>query len=64
VYNEADIDRSKLIWAQEMSPAENAELMRYYKDRKVWLVQPDRNPVTVEPYPLELAGRAQKAGTP
>ena len=41
VYNAADIDSSKVVWAREMDEAENLELMHYYKDRKVWLVQPD-----------------------
>lgn len=50
VYNDADIDRSKVIWARDMGAAENEELIRYYKDRTVWLVQPDTNPVSVTPY--------------
>ena len=41
VYNAADIDGSKVIWAREMDAANNLELIDYYKDRKVWLVQPD-----------------------
>ena len=52
VYNAADIDHSKVIWAREMDPAENRELIRYYKDRHVWLVQPDMQPAGVVPYPL------------
>jgi hypothetical protein len=41
VYNAADIDGSKVIWAREMDAANDVELIDYYKDRKVWLVQPD-----------------------
>jgi hypothetical protein len=52
VYNAADIDNSKVIWAREMSDKENLELMRYYKDRKVWLVQPDLQPARLSPYSL------------
>jgi len=52
VYNAADIDRSKVIWAREMDPADNLELIRYYKNRTVWLVQPDAKPVKVSPYPV------------
>ena len=52
VYNAADIDSSKVIWAREMDASSNLELLRYYKDRKVWLVQPDLDPVGVAPYPL------------
>ena len=29
VYNEADIDRSKVVWAREMDEANNAKLLRY-----------------------------------
>ena len=52
VYNAADVDRSKVIWAREMDPASNNELFAYYKDRKVWLVQPDIQPIAVSPYYL------------
>jgi len=51
VYNAADIDGSKVVWAREMDTSANLELMRYYKDRKVWLVQPDSPMTKVTPYP-------------
>jgi hypothetical protein len=35
-----------------MDAANNRELIRYYKDRKVWLVQPDLQPPTISPYAL------------
>jgi hypothetical protein len=50
VYNTANIDNSKVVWAWDMSRPENLELMRYYKDRKVWLVEPDSNPAKVSLY--------------
>ena len=50
VYNDPDIDSSKVIWAREMDAADNEELIRFYKDRKVWLVQPDERPALVTPY--------------
>jgi len=52
VYNGADIDASKVIWARDMDQASNAELIRYYRDRKVWLVQPDSPAAEVMPYPV------------
>ncbi|HYK37609.1 hypothetical protein [Alloacidobacterium sp.] len=55
VYNAPDIGNSKVIWAREMSEADNQELLRYYKDRKVWLVQPDLQPAGLSPYPLTSA---------
>lgn len=52
VYNSADIDNSKVIWAREMDAVNNNELIRYYKDRHVWLVQPDSKSETLSQYPL------------
>ena len=50
VYNQADIDGSKVVWARDMGPEKNQELIDYYKDRRVWLVEPDEKPVRVVPY--------------
>jgi hypothetical protein len=51
VYNAPDIDNSKVVWAREMDAAHNLELMNYYRNRKVWLVEPDSIPAKVQPYP-------------
>ncbi len=48
VYNEADIDEAKIVWAWDMGPSENQELITYFKDRHNWLVDldaPDSGPV-------------------
>ena len=55
VYNEADIDHAKVIWARDMNPAENQELFAYFKDRKVWVVDGDDTPARLKPY-TDLAG--------
>jgi hypothetical protein len=55
VYNAADIDSSQVIWAHDMSDAENRELLNYYKDRKAWLVEPDHTPPKVSPYPADVS---------
>ena len=52
VYNSADIDKSKVIWARQMDAANDLDLMHHYKDRKVWLVRMDTEPATVAPYLL------------
>jgi hypothetical protein len=52
VSNAADIDGSKVIWAREMDATANLELIRYYRDRKVWLVQPDSPSMKLSPYPI------------
>jgi hypothetical protein len=48
VYNAADIDAAKVVWAREMDPASNARLVAYFKGRRVWLVEPDKRPVQLE----------------
>jgi hypothetical protein len=58
VYNAADIDSSKIVWAREMDSANNAELIQYYRDRRVWLVQPDQVPAIVSLYPLQQPSAA------
>ena len=50
VYNSADIDRSKVVWAREMPPAQNSELVKYFHDRHAWLVEADETPPKVTPY--------------
>jgi len=52
VFNAADIDGSKVIWARDMGDADNKELLQYYKNRKAWLVQPDLPSAEVTPYPM------------
>ncbi len=52
VYNGADLDNSKVVWAREIDPAQDADLIRYYKDRNVWLVEPDAPAVHLTQYPL------------
>jgi hypothetical protein len=56
VYNRADVDRAKVIWAREMGDAENARLLDHYRDRHVWLIQPGDTPVQLRPYPASLLG--------
>jgi hypothetical protein len=50
VANEAEIDGSKVIWANDMGPQLNQELIEYFKDRKVWLVEPDATPAKISDY--------------
>jgi hypothetical protein len=50
VYNGADIDGSRVIWARELDPDQNAKLFAYFKDRKIWLVEPDIDNTELKPY--------------
>ena len=38
VYNEANIDGAKVVWAREMDTAHNRKLLEYFADRCVWLL--------------------------
>ena len=51
IFNRADIDASKVVWAREGDAATNSELLRYYHARQAWLIEPDTVPATVIPYP-------------
>jgi hypothetical protein len=53
VYNGADIDRSKVVWAREMDAKSDAQLIQYFKDRKVWLLNADSYPQRVVPYDMD-----------
>jgi hypothetical protein len=50
VYNAADIDASKVVWARDTNGANNGELLQYFRNRQVWLVEPDFEPPKVSPY--------------
>jgi hypothetical protein len=51
VYNGAEIDAAKVLWARELDPAQNAKLFAYFKDRQIWLVEPDTDNTELIPYP-------------
>lgn len=55
VYNEADIDNAKVVWAHEMDEGRNHKLITYFKDRRVWLVEPDETPPKLSPYPVSFS---------
>jgi hypothetical protein len=50
VYNGADIDGAKILWARELDDDQNEKLFAYFKDRHIWLVEPDVNNILVKPY--------------
>lgn len=49
VYNGADIDASEIVWARKMDAASNERLIRYYEDRRVWMVDADSVPPRLIP---------------
>jgi hypothetical protein len=51
VYNRADIDGSKVAWARDMGEQQNQELLRYFSNRRAWLLYADESPPRLLPYP-------------
>jgi hypothetical protein len=50
VYNAADIDGARVVWARDLGADENQELLRYYPDRTPLLLEPDFSPPRLSPY--------------
>jgi hypothetical protein len=51
VYNRADIDSAKVVWAWESEPACDRSLIRYFRSRHVWRLDTSAPNPDVEPYP-------------
>jgi len=55
VYNDADIDHAKTVWAREIPGMDLSPLLSYFRNRDVWLFEPDRDNESVSPYTPENA---------
>ena len=56
VHNAADVDGSKVVWAREIPTISMQPLLDYYRDRTVWLVEPDRAPSQIVPFRASFSG--------
>ena len=51
VYNDADIEHAKVVWARDMGDHDNEELVEYFKGREIWTLYPDESPLRLELVP-------------
>lgn len=50
VWNEADIETARIVFAHDLSEPENAKLRHHFQDRKVFLLEPDQRPARLSAY--------------
>lgn len=50
VYNRADIEGAKVIWARELGPEADARLLRHFRDRVLWSLRVDTRHMRFGPY--------------
>lgn len=50
VYNDADIDSARIIWARDLSPDEDDQFRALYPSREVFLLEPDVQPPRLSAY--------------
>jgi hypothetical protein len=51
VYNAADIDQARIVWAREIPGQDLHPLLSYFKDRKIWELETDQSPPKLRAYP-------------
>jgi len=65
VYNGADMEEAKIVWARYIPGMSMAPLLAYFQNRRVWLVEPDESYTTPslwsyqngQPLPTDSAGK-------
>lgn len=50
VYNLADIDGQRIVWARSMDPQTDRQLLDYYRGRQIWLMRANAGGYDLRPY--------------
>jgi hypothetical protein len=50
VYNGANIDSARVVWAHDLGDVTNRELLEWYKGRHFWILEPDARPPALKRY--------------
>jgi len=59
VYNRADIDGAKVVWARDIPGVDLGPLLNYFHSRRVWVVDADTRSPEPVPYPGDIAAQIQ-----
>ena len=59
VYNRADIDSARVVWARDMGDFKNEELRQYFSGSQVWRLFADESPPRLEAYKENAATEAR-----
>jgi hypothetical protein len=55
VWNDADIDAAKVVWARDMGASRNQELLQHFRTRRVWQIGIDDDSPKLESYEPAIA---------
>lgn len=50
IYNSADLSAAKVVWARELDPESNRQLLERFRNREVWLAEPEQDPPRLRLY--------------
>jgi hypothetical protein len=64
VFNEADIDRAKVVWARSLGPERDRDLVDYYRNRTIWRLTIDTDLVRPTLLPYGPAGSPTSQSSP
>ena len=53
VFNDADLDNARVVWARDMGADENRKLIDYFKSRRAWLLELNNDSPGLVPYSAE-----------